>query len=157
MVEGHTYINTSVGLEFTTADQLALGTPELKGPQGAAPAIVKVFALGEAKPASTTESTVFYAEDLRYSPPSQRTTEGYLRWCVAANQQEGFQHVKGEKEGKIGNVAFGRLDFQKGEGGGHEAVFVLLHKGVALVFLFTGSDLEAVNKIVASTKLKLQP
>jgi hypothetical protein len=43
------------------------------------------------------------------------------------------------------------------KGAVREAVLVVTHNGYACVFIFAGSDGDAVNKLIASTKVKLTP
>jgi hypothetical protein len=154
MVEGHTYKNTSLGLEFTTADHLKFGTPELKGKQGTVPLLVTVGAWGEMRQSSARDGTVFYADALAYYPATKRTAEDYIRRVTASNHKEkGLERVEGEAEGKIGETSFARADFEKGIV--HEAVLVKAGDAFALVFIFAGPDLSAVNQLIAATKLKL--
>jgi hypothetical protein len=152
VVEGHTYKNTSLGLEFTTADHLKLGTPELKGKQGTVPLLVTVGAWGELR-SSARDGTIFYADALAYYPDTQRTTEAYVRKVDVGNRNEGFERVESEPEGKIGETSFARSDFEKGIV--HEAVLVKAGHAFALVFIFAGPDVSAVNKLIAATKLKI--
>lgn len=153
-VRGHTYKNPSLGLEFTTADKLNFQAPTLKSVRGVA-TFVSVFSLGEARPGHSTESTVFYADALSNYAENARTTEAYLKHRIATNREIGFHQVARTAEAKLGNVSFARMDFQKGEDGGCETVFVSIRNGFAIVFAFTGDDFSAINKIIAQTRLSL--
>jgi hypothetical protein len=152
-VEDRTYKNVSLGLELTPDPELKLGTPTLKGTPGTLPLIVIVAAWGEEKPFSARKGMVFYADTLAYYPADQRSTNAYMRKMIRANRNDGFE-VAHALEGRLGGVSFARTDFFK-RGPAYESVFVRACATRALVFVFTGSDQDAVNKTIARTELKL--
>jgi len=155
-VEGKTYKNATLGLELTVAPHLELGAPELKGTAGTVPLLVTVAAWGPKKWFSSREGTIFYADALAYYPEGLRSTDDYVRKVIRANQPEGFEPVdvaEGAKLSKIAGVSFARVDFRKGTV--YEAVLVKACKAFALVFIFPGPDLETINKLTATTQLKL--
>jgi len=154
-VEGRTYKNATLGLELTVAPHLELGAPELKGTAGTVPLLVTVAAWGPKKWFSGREGTIFYADALAYYPEGLRSTDDYVRRITRANQQEGFEPdvAEGAKLSRFAGVSFARVDFRKGAV--YEAVLVKACQAFALVFIFPGPDLEAVNKLTAATQLKL--
>ena len=157
VVEGNTYKNASVGLELTPDPRLKLGRPVLTGKPGTVPLSVTVSASGKVKQYTAPEVTTFLATALAYYPDDQRSTEACMRRLTEANQKNGFEPVQGAGKGELGGVLFARTDFLKvfKEGSAYEAVFVKACDTQALVFLFTGAGLDAVDKLIAATDLKL--
>jgi hypothetical protein len=153
LVEGRTYKNASVGLELTPAPGLELGTPELKGNPGTVPLLVTISALGEWRLFSAREVMAFYTDALAYYPETRRSTDAYMQRLVRGNEKEGFQPLEGSSANKLGGSTFARRDFKKGLV--YEAVLVKACDAQALVFIFAGSDRDAVNKLIAATGLKL--
>jgi hypothetical protein len=152
-VEGRTYRNPSIGLELTPAPELEWGTPEAEGPPGAVSVFVKVEAWGEQKLFSARNGTVFYAEALSNLPTEHRSTEAYMRSLVSGNQTHGFDPVQEHLECKVGGVTFLRTDFKKDVV--YEAVLVKTCNTRVLVFIFTGSNRDVVDRLLAATSLKL--
>jgi hypothetical protein len=153
-VDGTTYKNPSLGLELTPDPDLKFMSPELKGRPGSLPLSVTAAAWARFEPGSAREGTVFYADALAYYPPDQRSTDDYMTRVERANQKNGFKSVGGSSEGELGGVLFARTDFTK-TGPAYEVVLVRACDAVALVFVFTGPDRDAVNKLIASTALRL--
>lgn len=152
-VEGRTYKNTSLGLEFTPSPELTLGIPELRGTPGTLPLMVAIGAWGEKKWLSAREGTVFFADTLAYYAKDQRSTDAYMRRVAVANQRDGFERVQGGLENKLSGISFARTDFHKKVA--YEVVFVKACEGQALVFVFTGPTEDIVDKFIAGTELKL--
>jgi TonB family protein len=150
VVEGRTYKNGSVGLELTTAPTLKLGAPELKGDAGSVP-FLTVAAWGEEKPSMPREGTIFYAD--AYYPADQRSTEAYMRKVIRINHNKGLEPVGTSTQSTLSGIPFTRIDFKNGPV--YEAVWVKACDAQALVFIFTGSDRDVVNELVAATELKL--
>ena len=117
--------------------------------------LVTITAAGEAKLISAREVMSFYSDAMAYYPENRRSTEDYVRRVVLGNGKQGFTTLGGTSESKLGGVTFARQDFQKGFV--YEGVLVKAYKTEALVFIFGGPDLDAVNKLVAATQLKLDP
>ena len=153
VVEGRTYKNASVGLELTPAPGFEFGTPELKGNPGTVPLLVTITALGEWKLFSAREVMAFYTDALAYYPETRRSTDAYMQRVIRGNREEGFEPLDGSSESKLDGSTFARQDFKKGLR--YEAVLVKACKAQALVFIFAGSDRDAVNKLIAATGLKL--
>jgi TonB family protein len=152
-IEGRTYRNPSIGLEFTPSVGLAFGTPELNGTPGTVPLMVTVAAWGEQKLLSAKEGVFFYAEALAYYPDNQQSTEAYIRKVVRGNRQEGFEPVGKSLEAKLGGVSFSRTDFKKWPV--YEAVLVKACAIQVFVFIIAGSDQDAVNRLINGTELKV--
>ena len=152
-VEGRTYSNASIGLEFSPPAGLAFGAPELKGTPGTVPLLVTVAAWGEQRWDSPREGAIFYADALAYYPDEQHSTEAYVHKIVRANRQEGFEPVGESFDAKLGGVAFSRTDFKKSPV--YEAVLVKACTVQAFVFIFAGSEQDAVNKLISGTEVKL--
>jgi len=152
LVEGKTYKNPSLGFELTPAPELQFDNPELNGTPGTVPLVVTVAAWGEKKLFSTRDGTTFYADALAYYPDDQRSTGAYTRKVIQANRDEGFEPV-GSLEGIFGGLSFARTDFKRGAV--YEAVLVKACDAQALIFIFTGSGRDRVNKLIAATELKL--
>jgi len=153
IVEGRTYRNPSVGLEFTPPVGLRLGTPELKGTPGTVPLLVTVAAWGQEKLLPIKDGAIFYADALAYYPDGQRSTEAYMRKVVRGNQQDGFEPVGNAFEARLGGIPFSRTDFKKWPV--YEAVFVKACATEAFVFIFTGPSRDTVNSVISGTDLKL--
>lgn len=155
-IEGRTYKNASVGLEFTPTAKLKFRTPELRPGRGGTPgAFVTVAAWGEEKWLSARDIVTFWADALANYPDNLRSTQARMQNVVQDNRKAGFEPLGGSEQAELGGVAFVRADFKKGAA--HEAVFVKSCSTQALVFIFFGADRKAVDDLVASTELKLSP
>jgi len=153
-IEGRTYKNPSLGIEFTPAPGLEFGdVPELKGKPGAVPLIVTITATRSGHPFEPTEVMAFYADALAYYPPGQRSSDSYVRKVITANKKEGFEPLRESSEGQLSRVVFARQDFVKGPV--YEEVLVKTCKAEALVFIFTGASRDETSKLIAATRLKL--
>lgn len=155
VVEDNTYKNKSLGLEFNPAPGLKFGNPEIKGPPDSAPQIVTVSAWRERKPLSVREGTIFYADLTFHYSENQRSTDSYLQKVVRANENDGYELMKGTSETHVGRIPFARADFRKAEV--YEVVLVKACNAFTSVFIFAGPDLERVNQIVSQTVIKLDP
>jgi len=159
LIEQGTYKNPSIGLEFTPAENLHLQEPEMKGTPGTTPLVITVSALADLGLFSGIFSprsvTGFYADALAYYPEDQRNAGRYLKKAIRANEEDGFHQIEGATSDQISGIPFVRADFVKGQV--HEAVLVAIHNGYAFVFIFAGSDVGAVNKLITSTKVKFTP
>ena len=153
LVEGRTYKNASIGLELMPAAGLEFETPELKGTPGTVPLLVTIGAWGQRKFFSARDGTIFYADALAYYPDGQRSTEAYMRKVIQGNKQEGFEPVEQNLQANLGGASFARTDFKQGSV--YEAVLVKACDAQALVFIFTASGRDAVNKLISATGLKL--
>jgi hypothetical protein len=153
-VESGIYKNDSIGLQFTPAESLHLQAPEIMG------TLVEVKAIAEwglLSLFSARDVTIFYAEALAYYPEEQRNPARYLKKVLRANAAEGYQHVDSKSSDEISGVSFMRADFIHTKSRVYEVVLVTTHNDYAFVFIFAGSDVGAVNKMVASTKVKFIP
>lgn len=152
-IDGRSYRNPSIGLEFTPPDGLTFGKPELKGKPGTVPLLVTVAAWGEQTRPSAKEGEIFYADALAYYPDDQRSTEAYVRKLVRANRQRGFEPAGDSSDAKLGGGSFSRTDF-KSESPVYEAVLVKTCTAESLVFIFAGSDRDAVNRLISGTSVR---
>ena len=159
LVDNGTYKNTSIGLEFTPAENLKLQEPEMKGTPGTTPLLITVQAVSDggliSSLFSTQGLTIFYAEPLASYPEEQRNVPRYLKKIIRANEAEGWQHVDGKASEQMAGILFSRLDFVRGNV--HEAVLVVAHRDYAFVFIFAGVDIGAPNKLIAATNVKFTP
>jgi hypothetical protein len=73
---------------------------------------------------------------------------------IDANEKDGLSPVMGVSEEELGGAMFTRKDFFL-ERKAYETVFVKACDTQALGFVFTGSSRDAVNKLIAAAKLKL--
>jgi hypothetical protein len=153
-VEGKTYKNVSIGLELTPDPKLKFAPPELRGKIGTVSSSLMVTAWGKIRSGSAREGTGFWAVPLAFYPAHQRSTDACMRKVVEANQKDGFRPVQRSPESELGGVMFARIDFSR-EGPAYEVVFVKACDTLALGFVFTGSERDAVNKLIAATDLKL--
>lgn len=152
-VEGRTYRNPSIGLEFTPPAGLTFGTPELIGNPSTVPLTATVAAWGKEKLLPIKDGAIFYAEALAYYPDGQRSTEAYMRKVARLNQQEGFEPEGNTLAAKLGGIPFLRSDFKKWPV--YEAVLVKACAAQVFVFIFTGSDRDTVNTVISGTDLKV--
>jgi hypothetical protein len=153
-IEGKTYRNASIGLELTPDPKLKFGAPELKGKTGTVSSSLMVAAWGKFRSGSAREGTAFWAVPLAFYPADQRSTDACMRRVVEANQKDGLKPVQSSPDNELGGALFARTDFLR-EGPAYETVFVKTCDTLVLGFVFTGSDREAVNKLIAATDLKL--
>jgi hypothetical protein len=153
-VEGKIYKNASIGLELTPDPKLKFAAPVLKGKIGTVSSSLMVAAWGKFKSGSAREGTAFWAVPLAFYPADKRSTDACMRKVVEANQKDGFRPVQGSPEGDLGGLMFARTDFVR-EGPAYEVVFVKACDTLALGFIFTGSERDAVNKLIAATDLKV--
>jgi hypothetical protein len=147
-IEGTTYKNSSIGIQFTPAPGL-----RLEQMNDAAPNMIAVQA--QSDPGPMYGLTLFYADELAHYPEDQRNAPRYLEKTVRANEANGFHLTEGEPSAEISGVQFVRADFVRGMV--HETILVMTHNGYAYVFVFAGSDAERTGKLIASTDLKLTP
>lgn len=152
LVDGRTYKNPAIGVEFTVLDGLAFQTPELKGTPGTVPLLVTVTALRMEHSSAPRLVTAFYADALAYYPKGQRSTDAYVRKVVAGNRKTGYEPVAENVKVSFGGAPFVRTDFQ---GPLYEAVLVKACDSQALVFIFASFGKDAVDKLIAETNLKL--
>lgn len=153
-VEGRTYRNPAIRLEFTPAPNLKLATPELKtGPDGK-PTLVTISAWDGESVVSSREGIVFYAEALSPYAIAQRSTQAYMVKVAARHGKDGFALIDSRAQSNLGGVSFERADFQKGAI--YEAVLVKACEEQALVFVFTGPARTAVDILIAGTQLTVE-
>lgn len=153
-VKGRTYKNSSIGVELTAAPELQFGSPELKGQPGSLPLIVTIIAAAEPKPGIPRPVMAFYADAMAYYPENRRSSDAYMGRVVFDNQRRGlFPADSNGSEREFGGVTFLRKDFAKD--GIYETVLVRACRPQALVFIFTGSSRDPVDKLIAATQLKL--
>jgi hypothetical protein len=151
-VQGKTYKNASIGLELTPDTKLKFGTPELK----TKPLSLSLAAWGKFRAGSAREGMAFWVIESGYYPSDQRSTGAFMRRVVDANQKDGFKAVQSDPESVWGgNSFFARTDFSHKDPTAYEVVFVKACDTLAMGFVFTGSDRDAVNRLIAATELKL--
>ena len=157
VVQGNTYKNASIGLELTPDPKLKFGRPMVARKHGTAPLSVTVSAWGKFRSYTAREGTTFFAMALANYPAEERSTDACMQKVIEADRGNGWKLVQGNGEGELGGISFARKDFLKvfEKGSAYEAVFVKACDTQALVFVFAGSDQDAVNKIIGATELKL--
>ena len=155
VVEAGVYKNPSLGIELDPAPGLKFAEPELKGNPGTVPLLVTINALGKLRLLSGRELMFFYSDALAYYPANKRSTDDYVRRVIVANEKEGWTPQEGSSENQLGNVTFARKNFRRERK--YEAVLMRVCEAQALVFIFAGDDEDVVNKLIAGTKLKLDP
>jgi hypothetical protein len=153
-IDGRTYKNPSIGLGFTPPGGLTFGTPELKGKPGTVPLLVTVSAWRKQTRLLAREEEVFYADALAYYADDQRSTKAYVHKIVRANRQRGFEPVGNSFDAKLGRISFSRTDFKSKKWPVYEAAFVKACTAEALVFIFAGSDRDAVNRLISGTGVR---
>ncbi len=88
VIEGTTYKNSAIGVQFTPAPGL-----RLEPMKDAAPDMIAVQAQND--PGPMYGLTLFYAEELAHYPEDQRNATSYLeKVVVRANESGGFQLIK---------------------------------------------------------------
>jgi TonB family protein len=148
VIDGTTYKNSSIGLQFTPAAGL-----RVEQMNAAASNMIAVRAQND--PGPMYGLTVFYADELAQYPEGQRSAPRYLEKVVRANEADGFQLTEGEPSTEISGVQFVRADFVRGAV--HETILVMTHNGYAFVFIFSGASAERTRQLIASTDLKVTP
>lgn len=148
VIEGTTYKNSSIGVQFTPAPGL-----RLEQMNSAASNMIAVQAQND--PGPMYGLTVFYADELAQYPEDQRSASKYLQKVVRSNEADGFQLTEGEPSADMGGIRFLRADFVRGAV--HESILATTHNGFAFVFIFSGASAERTGQLIASTDLKLTP
>ena len=148
VIEGTTYKNSSIGVQFTFA-------PGLRPEQMNAAASNMIAVQAQNDPGPMYGLTVFYADELAQYPEGQRSAPIYLEKVVRANESDGFQLTEGEPSAEISGVQFVRADFVRGLV--HETILVMTHNGYAFVFIFSGASAERTGQLITSTDLNVSP
>jgi hypothetical protein len=156
VIQGKTYRNASIGLDFTSDPSLTFQHPDVKE-NGTKRESLAVSALGKATPGSVREGTFLGAVALAYYPEDQRSTDACMRKVVVAQLKNGFKTVVGTSNSKLGHITFARTDFSHDDPPAYEAVFVKACDALALTVVFAGHDRDTVERFVAATDLKLDP
>ena len=147
VVEGGTYKNPSVGIEFKPPLILHLQEPQMKESPDAAHLLISVVAdAGTPLPA-----VGFYAEKLDAYPVDKRGASGYPQRLIRAQDAKGCQRAGAAMTTQLGGVPFLRADCE--DGNGHEAVLVATRNAFAFVFILEARDAKEANKLVDSTKV----
>lgn len=152
-VNGRTYLNPSIGLEFKAAPKLKFVEPQFKGGTEAKPQLLTVAAWAKEKGESPREGTTFYAESLATYQADQRSTNAYMLKVSDSNRKDGFEIEESSPTATLSGFKFSRADFKKGPL--QEAVLVNACSSFAFVFVFTGGDQEDVDRLISKTNVKL--
>jgi hypothetical protein len=150
VIEGGTYKNAGIGLEFTPTSSLHLQEPDVKGAPDAPPSFFSVLAVADRGP---LPALGFYAEKLDHYPEDKRDASSHLQRMIRAQEASGCKRVGGVTKTRLSEVSFVRADCEAGRA--HEAVFVTTHSAWAFVFIFEASDAAAANKLIASTEVRV--
>ncbi len=159
LVDGHTYKNNFLNLEFTPPDDLEFREPAMQGKPGEARHTVGVSAWSKAhnkfsfKKYIVDRGVIFVADDLDSHPEDERTAEGYLRHVGREELSEGFKPNEGKTDAKIGDVELSRANFSQGSR--LHIVLVTTRYGYAFTLVFVAGDMETVESMIKATKLKL--
>lgn len=158
-VDGQTYKNSSVGLEFIVPPGFQFKSPQLTGPRGKAPVLVTVMALGVERVSFflSFRDTITFMSEARADlpdPTAPTATEDYFAGLIHVNEKEGFMPQQGDEvRTKWGGVYFSRVDFRRRPA--YEAVLVKACHNQVLTFIFAGLDLKSVDRLIAGTKLNI--
>ena len=152
-LEGRAYINRSLGLEIVPDPELVFAAPQIRGTSNKLASTITVAATGQGTWTSTREAMFFYAE-ARSFPSKQRPPDAYMAKVVAENLRDGFTLVPGISEQPFGGTTFSRKDFFKKDSA-YEVVLVRACEKQAIIFVFTGSSQNIVEKVLGRTELKL--
>jgi hypothetical protein len=148
-VLGGTYKNIFFGVELTPASNLKFSKPELTGNT------LRVTALGKFIPHSAREMTSFAAMPLTSCPEGSHSSDACMQGVVKANQKDGFEETADVSGGLLGGISFLRRDFSHHKLPAYEAVFLKACDTNLLLFVFSSSGKDAVDKLIAETDLKL--
>jgi hypothetical protein len=148
--------NPSLGLELTVDPILAFSAPDLKGKPGFPPGSVAIAAWSKSKFGSTFGGVAFSAVALTYYPENQRSTDSCMRRVIEANQKGGFDRIHGVPEGQFAGISFVRADFLRRDTAVYQAAFVKAYDSIVFILVVTGPDQVVVDKLIASTKLKME-
>ncbi len=152
-VEGDRYKNDSLGLELSSAPGLRFGTPEIKGTPGTVPLLVTIAASNGPDVSSSTETAVFYADDLGYYPETRRSTQAYVDRVVRAQASEGLELVTDATVEHLSGMRFSKAEFRKP--GEHEIVLIKACSSYAFVFIFAAADSDGATKLFNQTGVTL--
>jgi hypothetical protein len=147
VVEGSTYKNPSIGIEFKPPSSLRLQEPQMKGSPDAAQLLISVIA----EATNPIPALGFYAEKLDYYPEDKRGASDYVQRLIRAQEAKGCQRVGGAMTAQRGRVSFLRADCEDGKD--HEAVLVTTHNAFAFVFIFEARDAAEANNLVNATEV----
>lgn len=152
-VESNHYKNDSLGLELSAAPGLRFGAPELKGIPGNVPVLVTVAASNGHDVPTSTETTVFYADDLGYYREDRRSTQAYVNRLVQAQTSQGLELVTDSNVAQLSGMRFARADFRRT--GLYEIVFMKACNAYAFVFIFAAPDSDGAIKLFKETDITL--
>ena len=160
-VEGTTYKNESLNIEFTPPDDLQFRQPEMIRDSESGRSSVSISAWSKPHNRFAPQKYIvdagimFVADRLSGYPDSQRTEDGYMGRMVSVQEADGFKQINGKTVDKIGDVAFLRANFIKGKR--HHLVLANLGKQYAFVFIFVANDEDAAEALIKATTLKILP
>ena len=159
VIEGHTYKNKFLNLEFTPAADLEFRPPEMSGKPGEKQHSVGVSAWSKAhnkfsfRKYIVERGVIFVADDLDSYGEDERTAAGYLRHVSQVEAREGFKPIEGPAEAKVSEVKLARGNFKQGDR--LHIVCITTRYGYAFTFVFVANDMEAVEAMIKETTLKL--
>lgn len=158
-VEGHTYKNPFLDLEFTFPDDLEFAEPQIDTDPPTGRRIIGVRA--GSKPRNrfslrkyiVDEAIMFVADPLARYSVDQRTDDGYMRIMSQVEKAQGFKQTGNDSIEKIGAIEFSRANFVHGSR--WHVVLATKHKDYALVFIFVSNDIRAADTLIRLTSVKL--
>jgi hypothetical protein len=159
-VEGHTYKNAYLGLEFTLPDELQFQEqPAAESDPATGRMIISTHA--GSKPGNrfafrkyiVDEAIMFVADPLARHPVDERTDAGYIRGMVRVEKAQGFKQTGDSSVDKIGDTTFSRANFVHGSR--YHVVFATERKDYAFVFIFVGNDFKSADALAKATTVKL--
>jgi hypothetical protein len=158
-VDGNTYRNPSIGVEFTVPEDFQFREPETASDPATGRQTISISA--GTKPHNrfalrkyiVDTAIMFVADALAGYPPEQQTEEGYMRRMAQVQEAGHFKRINGKSEEKIGEVTFVRANFTQGKR--HHILFAALRKNYAFVFIFVAEDMESAEALIKLVSIKL--
>lgn len=159
-VDGHTYKNAFLGLEFTLPDELQFQEqPAAESDPATGRMIISIHA--GSKPGNrfafrkyiVDKAIMFVAAPLARHPVDERTDAGYMRGMAQVEKSQGFKQTGASSIDKIGITTFSRANFVHGSR--YHVVFATERKDYAFVFIFVSNDLGAADALVKATTVRL--
>jgi len=159
-IEGHTYKNSTIGLELTVPEELTFRPQEVNTLNGTEQFSISISA--DSKPRNrfsprkyiVDEEVRLNADPLAAFSLDERSPDGYMRLASQAVLKTGFKPIDGQSTATVGDVQFSRANFAQGHR--LHTVLVAIHRDYAISFLIISNDAQTAERLIESTVLKFK-
>jgi hypothetical protein len=158
LIEGHTYKNSTIGIELTVPEELSFKPQEVNTFPGTQQFAITVSA--DSKPHNrfsprkyiVDEEVKLNADPLAAHSLDERSLDGYMRFVSQAVLRTGFKQIEGPSTATVGDTQFFRGNFTQGHR--LHTVLVAIHGDYAISFLIVSNDADTAERLIKSTVLK---